>query len=1158
VKLIRLSVRRLPGIEDEFTLESLAEGLNLVVGPNASGKTSLCRAARSFLFPSFGELSPLEVAADVELSGEIFHVEREGEHILWQRGGVPCPPPDLPDAQAARCFTFGVADLLIGGDESESELAGEIRRLMAGGFDVHAVMESSFATRPRHGRKEESRLREARRRVAAVLEEQRSLASQEARLQELSIARQESLRAQAELEPLRIALEAGLERQALGRLDEELSEVPVSIDSLRGNERELLDELDAQRASLVEELQLAEREKERASHALAECGLAESRFSGAELAEWSERARELRDQERELARLRSGRAEIEGSRRAALQTLGVDPETCSLPRPGARAGFSLEAVERHLSRAMELRRSAAALDAERARIASTSEHRPRARIDAGIDILRRAVESGSREVSFLRALWIASALLGASALFLGLFGRIAFCLLLAGLGAGVALAALVSTLRSAGEKRALRNSFDRLELGSLPTWTENALREELALLEAESARAALAEGRQALSRDVEERRAALGEELRALEEDGERLRRLIGFDPGNSNLDLAVVAAAFVRYGEALEKLEAFSERESCLAESSRATLAAARDFLEQHGAGHAADAVGVAARLDALRERSERARRAEDAHRRASQRKDELTRRLGALQTRSNRFWEKTGIAAGDLAALTSSLARLPRYRELTVERERRRHRLRELEGALGERKGLHALSLEELQRALLSARKRAEALGEREREIGALEEKVREARRSERMEAALAEAEARRDELEQCRAEALRRAAGRFLLEMSAEHYDRERRPEVLKRAMDLFGRFTRHRHELVVDTRREPAFRALETSTGAGKSLLELSDGTRLQLCLAVRLAFAQHLEAPKRLTLPLFLDEALATTDPERFRAVAEALWVMAREEGRQIFYLSAARHDAARFERFWKAQGAAPPPVIDLAEVRRLARGAPDARSLAIPLFSEVPSPEGLSPEEYGARLGVAPLDHDRPVSSVHLFHILRDDLGTLFDLLRAGVETIGQWRAMVRAQVETRLVSREAAAKILARSDLAEEFLQGWRIGRGRSVDREVLQRAGVSVRLLDRLTELAGELGGSAQRLLEVLESRADVRAQPCRAREREKLRAHLLEHGYLDSRETLDLLSLKTRVLSSVDPHLEAGVLTPAEVARFVEELSVLGAATSGSSEA
>ena len=50
MKLRRLSIGRLPGIDEPFGLEELGDGFNVIVGPNGIGKSSLCRAARSLLW----------------------------------------------------------------------------------------------------------------------------------------------------------------------------------------------------------------------------------------------------------------------------------------------------------------------------------------------------------------------------------------------------------------------------------------------------------------------------------------------------------------------------------------------------------------------------------------------------------------------------------------------------------------------------------------------------------------------------------------------------------------------------------------------------------------------------------------------------------------------------------------------------------------------------------------------------------------------------------------------------------------------------------------------------------------------------------------------------------------------------------------------------
>ena len=67
MRLRRLVVRRMPGFEDEgFPLNDLSGGLNVVLGPNGSGKTTACRAIRGLLWPeTLAGVSPASLAGGV-------------------------------------------------------------------------------------------------------------------------------------------------------------------------------------------------------------------------------------------------------------------------------------------------------------------------------------------------------------------------------------------------------------------------------------------------------------------------------------------------------------------------------------------------------------------------------------------------------------------------------------------------------------------------------------------------------------------------------------------------------------------------------------------------------------------------------------------------------------------------------------------------------------------------------------------------------------------------------------------------------------------------------------------------------------------------------------------------------------------------------------
>jgi hypothetical protein len=332
-------------------------------------------------------------------------------------------------------------------------------------------------------------------------------------------------------------------------------------------------------------------------------------------------------------------------------------------------------------------------------------------------------------------------------------------------------------------------------------------------------------------------------------------------------------------------------------------------------------------------------------------------------------------------------------------------------------------------------------------------------------------------------------------------------------------------------------------VETETGAGKSLAELSDATRIQLLLAARLAFASHVD--RDAVLPLFLDEVLTTSDPERFIAVTESLLVFVREQQRQIFYLTANPGDVVQWDRVLQNNGLGPVTPIDLASLRSLAAGAGGESELQVPPAPEVPSPAGKDAESYGCLLKVPRVDLHRPSTALHLFHLLRDELDLLYRLLVSRIRTVGQWRRIAATGGGATLVGGDAAERISALADVAEAFFDAWRVGRSRPIDTGVLRNAELSDIWIDKLESLLEELGGDPARLLDALEKREDERTKGFRTRVLEKLRAYLIQHGYLDEREPLDEAAIHSRVQVAVAVHVHKGVIRAETVAARVHEL-------------
>ena len=150
----------------------------------------------------------------------------------------------------------------------------------------------------------------------------------------------------------------------------------------------------------------------------------------------------------------------------------------------------------------------------------------------------------------------------------------------------------------------------------------------------------------------------------------------------------------------------------------------------------------------------------------------------------------------------------------------------------------------------------------------------------------------------------------AAQLLIERARAGYHKTHQPALFTRAGRLFGRMTRTRYELTFDDGR---FGAFDQAMGERRQIGELSTATRIQLLLALRLAWIEETERDGP-GLPVFLDEVLATTDPERYRAVVEAVQEIVAG-GRQVIYLSSQPADAQAWQRF---AGEPAPEIIELA------------------------------------------------------------------------------------------------------------------------------------------------------------------------------------------------------------------------------------------------
>jgi energy-coupling factor transporter ATP-binding protein EcfA2 len=1131
VKLRRLVIRRLPGVAPGFALEPVAPGLSVVVGPNASGKSSLIRALHALLDPAVLPGAALDLEAEFDTAAGRLELQRFGSTQRWLRDGRPVEPPPLPDARFFDCYALRLEDLLAVDAPAEAQIGERLARELAGGYDLGALLEQPpWRLKQTHGRAEQQQLADAQRELDRVRREHRALQRQEDELAALQRERDDAAGAQRDIEAIERALEALEARRRQAAVADRLSAYPTGMERLRGDELERLDEARTERAQSAVEREQAEGERVAAEAALADSGLSADAVDEAALDDRRRLAQRLLRLEGELERAQNARDTAAAAQAAARRALGGDAE-----RPPRLEPDSLHRVEQRLG---------ALRDAE-------ADLRQLELAVAGLPVPEQAAAGGEAVAAARHALldWLAAgrddgrrrrwagvlalAAGGAAAAAAGLGLHWAWWSLLLPL----AVAAAISLAPAAARNRADARSRLAASGCAGPTeWRPPAVSERLAELDVELQRIRRLERDLERRAELERRRDHAAEALATQRAALAELAEQVGFDPQRLDASLQRWVHLAAEHDRAATALAQHEQTVTDLQRAVDQQRAALIGWMAEHGAaaeaGVAADAEMLAARLDRLAARL----RQRD---RARQRLDEAERRIAQAAAaerraaeRSAAVFEAAGLDPVDESAAEAELRR--RCRQLDAWREQRealqQARLRAAERSRAVEDRPQLLTLVEagdaaaLRAALDAGRQRAarlDELNERIPRIRAAIEQASRDRAQERARAAVADAAGTLAErLDQ----ALSAEAGRMLIEdVRAEHVEVSR-PQALRRAAEWFRRFSRHGYELLFEPEAEARFGARETTSGARRRLDELSSGTRVQLLLAVRVAFALEAERGRE-ALPLVLDEALTTADPQRFQAVVDALHTLADEGQRQVLYLTAQPADLSLIEA-----GGGPVQRIDLLALRRMGCAIDDAERLELPPAALPPEPTAHTPAQYAVALGVDPLDPWSAPESIHAFHLLRDELDLLYRLLRAGVERLGAVESLLADEAAPLLL--DAAEQRLLRRRLAgaRVWLEAWRCGRGRPVDRSALESSdAVSAVFIDRTAALAAELGGDAAALIERLAAGAVERF---RNDKREELRVWLAERGFIDARPRLDAAAVQQRVLLALaGPAAQAG---------------------------
>jgi len=1089
MKLVRLTIRTLPGLHRTLEIRPDAERASIVLGPNASGKTSLLRALGLLLDPD-----PKAAQIDIEAEfgdGETTLVGRAlGPTRSWRIDGAEVERPDWPGPGSISAYLVR-ADALGTAGEPEGEFASTLKRAMAGGFDLDALATSKEFSVPARPRGLARSLADAEQAVDRLEREQARLAEDVDALDDLRLQRDASIEAGRKLALVARAGELLRIERSIASLQDALDDFPDGMERIDGSEGERLTQLGEDETRLEHELADRRRDREQALEASATIGIDDVDAAAAFSAEMAERRQTLERDERRLADLGERVAALEDDERTAAERAGGQPDTVRRALDPERLAVLERAAERWSTAHAECEQ----LQRSRARHAEQAPDRDAlAETDSAVRSLRSWLRAGAPTP----AAWLGWTLLLAAALGGGAWLEFSEGLRWPAIATGCAgLLPLVQlvllTLRALGARR-IRRHYPGYAVEPPARWRIGEVTRRLDDLER---KLAVLQRRHAEA----ERARDLGIEIAAAKERVATARKAVDAAAEATGLDADTVLDTGGRL-----RLQALSEWRTAgdrLHAERREAAARQRAIQEQHDvlasrferAGHSppeawtAEALGIwRVRFD---QRIDKARGARERARAAAQAIERNEQALRELQARRRTLLQKAGVRDADglgecMRLYLDYKSRHDELRGLDHARRTHREELAAYPDLLERVEARDEAGLGDLQAELEVRADARDDLGER---IATIESERRAALSERRLESLNAGRERLRAELDDARRVRIDAVAAQFLIERARSGHGRDNQPKLLRRAAHLFGRMTRSRFELQFDGND---FGAGDARTGLKLGLAELSTATRIQLLLALRLAWLERNEhgGPD---LPLFLDEVLATTDPERYRAVVDAVQELVRE-GRQVLYLSSQPADAEAWRRF---AGEPEPQVIELAPMSE------ERFEFAVARQRTLPDPT-LPAADWAREAGVAALDPWADVGAVPLFHLLRDDLDTLVVLAGRGIETLGEYNH-ARAIDLALPLDHDRAATIDRRTTAVRAWIERWRRGHAAPVtDADLQDSEAITATFYEAVSELNRSLDGNGPALLEALRDGEVKRFQTAKT---EQLEDYLARHGRLSA---------------------------------------------------
>jgi uncharacterized protein YhaN len=1153
-----IAVRKAPGFRNGLDVPGfgeLSEGINIIAGPNGAGKSTTARIIQQLIWHN--RTQGLIIDGTFKLDGSSWSIEIDSSFIRIQKDGIDSQPAGIPSAEMQKTYMLALHELINVGDE---DLAKRIQDESVGGFDLESAQNAlDYSDEKKRSRPAElTNFKNARDRLKEITKDHRELKKTEETLILLKREREESERAE-KLKTFYIKAEEFLKaEQDLANKKNILDTYSPALKEATGDEFSTLSDLYEEIASEQERNLKARQTSENYESEIDDLPVPEGGIDDETLNALRERIAILAEVEKDIRvnepEIRK-QEEIEQLAKTRIDNLS-DPDQwkgINLSRAGDldryfHNAFKLTEKEQSLKSEIEGLEKEPSGDKKNAEI-----------LKNGIRLLSEWLR-GKRGKSGM-PVWIIAIISLAGILsviavhFLGRYDLIGIPVIVILFVTGI----LLSRNRKTRLALSLRQSdFTNTGLKGPQSWDEVSVSERLQELQAELDEVLVAdsEEKDRLAK-LEFKRQALSGLAASIDEMNKTRKQLldelkaIPDLPKNSEDNFSTLYLFLVHLKEwqtAYSELTAAREAQKKREEQRDSELTKCNLIFTGLNAGSAEDSISVKKIYDKLYE-SENKRR-EYLRNILSQQTviSDSQKRLESAVSKVEAVYKKLGIENGKIEEVRKLMEQFPRYKSADQdhhtaginftarEAELKSHPLYNENSA-----EIDGLQADDIRSRITECEIKASNLSDLIKRITEIEVLVKQKKEGGELEQAIADRKNALAQIEDLYDRNLSSRTGFLLLEHLKKETGEQSRPEVFKKATRILNRITSGRYELRVSGKNKAEFKAYDTVLKQGLDLAEISTGTRVQLLMAIRLAFIESQESS--IKIPILADELLANSDDQRGSAIIEALYEISRD-GRQIFYFTSQPYEAGKWASFLKNKNDPHYKIIMLDGTGKGKRKPEKPELGRIEFVREIPAPGKTTIEKYGKMLNIPEYDLISGISEQVSVYYLTDDPVLLYNCYKSGIQTWGQLMSYYNNNGKMERLSEEAIKKMRIRIRLLEEFQELYRQGRPRPVDMDILEESGiVTDPFREQIKQSLDDVKGNPIDLLESF-----LKIPKFRKEKIEKLKDYFFDKEYLDESKPLD----KNEIILHLQAKISRLEIDSGEAESFINK--ILGAAMKG----